>query len=105
MAPGSSTPRATHIEEEGVLIDNFRLVTKGRLDEEGIRRLLAEHPWPARNPDQNLADLRAQVAANEKGVAELRKMVGHFGLRGGAGLHAARAGQCRRVGAAGAGCA
>ena len=49
MAPGSSTPRATHIEEEGVLIDNFRLVTKGRLDEEGIRRLLAEHPWPARN--------------------------------------------------------
>ena len=81
MAPGSSTPRATHIEEEGVLIDNFRLVTKGRLDEDGIRRLLAEHPWPARNPDQNLADLRAQVAANEKGVAELRKMVGHFGLK------------------------
>ena len=80
MAPGSSTPRATHIEEEGVLIDNFRLVTKGRLDEDGIRRLLAEHPWPARNPDQNLSDLRAQVAANEKGVAELRKMVGHFGL-------------------------
>ena len=80
MAPGSSTPRATHIEEEGVLIDNFRLVTKGRMDEDGIRQLLTEHPWPARNPDQNLADLRAQVAANEKGVAELCKMVGHFGL-------------------------
>ena len=80
MAPGSSTPRATHIGEEGVLIDNFKLVRAGEFQEEGIWKLLTEDHWPARNPDQNLADLRAQVAANEKGVAELRKMVAHFGL-------------------------
>ena len=79
MAPGSSTPRATHIEQEGVLIDNFKLVEKGHFREEEMRELLTSHPWPARNPEQNLADLQAQVAANEKGVAELHKMVAHFG--------------------------
>ncbi len=80
MAPGSSTPRATHIGEEGVLIDNFKLVRAGKFQEEGIRKILTGDHWPARNPEQNLADLRAQVAANEKGVAELRKMVAQFGL-------------------------
>jgi 5-oxoprolinase (ATP-hydrolysing) len=80
MAPGSATPLATHIDQEGVLIDNFKLVKAGILDEEGMRGILTGHPWPARNPDQNMADIRAQIAANEKGVEELRKMVDHFSL-------------------------
>ncbi len=80
MAPGSATPRATHVDEEGVLIDNFKLVDAGLFREAEMRAILTDHPWPARNPDQNLADIRAQVAANEKGVAELRKMVSQFGL-------------------------
>ncbi|KAG1651140.1 5-oxoprolinase [Nymphon striatum] len=80
IAPGSSTPRATHIDEEGVLIDNFKLVDQGKLDEAGLLKLLTEHTYPARNPSQNLADIKAQIAANEKGAAELRKMVAHFTL-------------------------
>jgi len=80
--PGSMPPDSTHIEEEGVLIDNFKLVdgSDGVLRESGTRALLGGARYPARNPDQNLADLRAQVAANQKGVEELRKMVAHFGL-------------------------
>src|SRR5450830_753457 len=81
--PGSMPPDSTHIEEEGVLIDNFKLVdgaAGGRLREEETRALLTGARWPARNPDQNLADLRAQVAANQKGVEELHRMVAHFGL-------------------------
>ena len=80
MAPGSATPRATHLDEEGVLIDNFRLVDKGLIREKEMLELLSSHSWPARNPSQNMADMRAQIAANEKGVLELRKMVRHFGL-------------------------
>ncbi|MEO0327539.1 MAG: hydantoinase B/oxoprolinase family protein [Pseudomonadota bacterium] len=80
MAPGSATPLATHVDEEGVLIDNFKLVNRGVIDESGMRKILTDHPWPARNPDQNMADIRAQIAANEKGVTELRKMVDHFTL-------------------------
>ena len=80
MAPGSATPRATHIDEEGVLIDNFKLVKRGIIDDAGMRKILTDHPWPARNPDQNMADIRAHIAANEMGVNELRKMVAHFGL-------------------------
>ena len=80
MAPGSATPRATHLDEEGVLIDNFRLVDKGIIREKEMLELLTSHIWPARNPAQNMADMRAQIAANEKGVMELRKMVNHFGL-------------------------
>ena len=79
-APGSMTPLATTVDEEGVLIDNFRIVEGGRFRENELFALLTEHPCPARNAAQNVADLKAQIAANEKGVAELRKMVAHFGL-------------------------
>ncbi|MEF2072054.1 hydantoinase B/oxoprolinase family protein [Consotaella aegiceratis] len=80
IAPGSMTPRATTVDEEGVLIDNLKLVDGGRFQEAALRLVLTEHRYPARNPDQNIADLKAQIAANEKGVAELRKMVEAFGL-------------------------
>ncbi|UDL89684.1 hydantoinase B/oxoprolinase family protein [Mesorhizobium sp. PAMC28654] len=79
-APGSMTPLATTVDEEGVLFDNFRIVDRGKFREAELHTLLTDHPYPARNPHQNIADLKAQIAANEKGVAELRKMVAHFGL-------------------------
>jgi 5-oxoprolinase (ATP-hydrolysing) len=79
-APGSMTPLATTVDEEGVLFDNVLLVDRGRFDEASITRLLSDHPYPARNVAQNVADLRAQIAANEKGVHEMRKMIGQFGL-------------------------
>ncbi|HEU00055.1 hypothetical protein LCGC14_0331490 [marine sediment metagenome] len=80
IAPGSMTPRATKVDEEGVLIDNLKLVDGGVFQEDELRRVLTDHSYPARNPDHNVADLKAQIAANEKGVAELRKMVETFGL-------------------------
>jgi N-methylhydantoinase B/acetone carboxylase, alpha subunit len=79
-APGSMTPLATTVDEEGVLFDNVLLVDRGRFDEVGITKLLSEHRYPARNVAQNVADLRAQIAANEKGVHEMRKMIAQFGL-------------------------
>jgi 5-oxoprolinase (ATP-hydrolysing) len=79
-APGSMTPLATTVDEEGVLIDNFRLVERGRFREEALHALLTDHPYPCRNPGQNIADLKAQIAANARGIAELRRMVGEFGL-------------------------
>ncbi|NND48817.1 MAG: 5-oxoprolinase, partial [Rhizobiales bacterium] len=79
-APGSMSPLATSVEQEGVLIDNFKLVENGALREKELAELLTKAPYPARNPAQNMADLRAQIAANEKGVIELRKMVADFGL-------------------------
>jgi 5-oxoprolinase (ATP-hydrolysing) len=80
--PGSMPPDSTVIEDEGVLITNFKLVdgANGLMRELEARALLAGARHPARNPDQNLADLRAQVAANQKGVDELHKMVAQFGL-------------------------
>lgn len=80
--PGSMPPDSDHIEQEGVLINNFKLVdgADGILREDAARAMLQGARYPARNPDQNMADLRAQVAANQKGVEELRKMVAHFGL-------------------------
>ncbi|TFW27076.1 hydantoinase B/oxoprolinase family protein [Duganella callida] len=78
--PGSMPPDSRVIEEEGVLINNFKLVDGGRLREAETRALLSAARYPARNPEQNMADLRAQIAANQKGVDELRKMVAHFGL-------------------------
>jgi len=80
IAPGSMSPKATSIEEEGVYIDPFKLVGRGRFREEDVRALLTDAPYPVRNLEQNIADLKAQVAANEKGVIELRKMVRHYGL-------------------------
>lgn len=80
VAPGSMSPRATVIEEEGVYIDNFRLVADGRFREEETEALLTGARWPVRNVVQNVNDLKAQVAANAKGVRELREMVAEFGL-------------------------
>jgi 5-oxoprolinase (ATP-hydrolysing) len=80
ITPGSMPPFSKTVEEEGVLLDNVKLVEDGRMREAEIRALLAGARHPARNPDQNIADLRAQIAANEKGAQELKRMVGHFGL-------------------------
>ncbi len=80
IAPGSMSPRATNIVEEGVYIDNFLLVERGRFREKELYELLASGPYPARNPLQNVNDLKAQIAANEKGARELRHMVEAFSL-------------------------
>ncbi|KGM89607.1 5-oxoprolinase (ATP-hydrolysing) [Roseovarius mucosus DSM 17069] len=79
-APGSMTPLATTVDEEGVLIDNFRLVEQGQFREDALRKILGDHPYPCRNIDMNVADLKAQIAANARGINELRKMVVNFGL-------------------------
>jgi 5-oxoprolinase (ATP-hydrolysing) len=78
--PGSMPPFSTRIEEEGVQINNVKLVDRGVLREAEMVALLKSGEYPSRNPQQNMADLKAQIAANEKGVQELRKMVEHFGL-------------------------
>ncbi|HZP08854.1 hydantoinase B/oxoprolinase family protein [Methyloceanibacter sp.] len=80
IAPGSMSPKATRIEEEGIYIDPFKLVEAGRFRDDAVRKLLTDGPYPARNPEQNIADLKAQVAANAKGVGELHNMVRHYGL-------------------------
>jgi 5-oxoprolinase (ATP-hydrolysing) len=77
--PGSMPPFSTSIAEEGVLIDNFKLVERGTLREAALRDLLKQGLHPCRNPAQNLADLRAQIAANEKGALELRSAVAEHG--------------------------
>ena len=77
--PGSMPPFSASIAEEGVLIDNLKLLEAGQLHEQQLLDLLTRGPYPARNPAQNLADLRAQIAANEKGALELRAMVEQFG--------------------------
>jgi 5-oxoprolinase (ATP-hydrolysing) len=80
LTPGSMPPTSRNVEEEGVLIDNFQLVDRGTLQETALRALLASGKYPARNPDQNVADMGAQIAANEKGVQELLRMVAQFTL-------------------------
>ncbi|NJP69018.1 hydantoinase B/oxoprolinase family protein, partial [Streptomyces spiramenti] len=80
ITPGSMPAFSRTIDEEGVLLDNWLLVRDGRLRESATRGLLTAGPHPSRDPDANLADLRAQIAANEKGIAELRSMTGQFGL-------------------------
>ena len=79
ITPGSMPPDSRHIEEEGVLFDDVRAVRGGRFLEEEVLALLEGARYPARNPAENLADFRAQIAANQKGVEELHKMVAHFG--------------------------
>ncbi|MGO1120188.1 hydantoinase B/oxoprolinase family protein [Rhodovibrionaceae bacterium A322] len=80
LTPGSMPPDSTVVEEEGVLIDNVKLVDKGVFQEESLRALLSSGKYPARNPDQNVADLQAQLAANQKGVSELKRTIDHFSL-------------------------
>ncbi|MBL8473988.1 MAG: hydantoinase B/oxoprolinase family protein [Rhodocyclaceae bacterium] len=80
ITPGSMPPGSRTVEEEGVLISGFKLVENGRLREAELRALLGGARYPARNVEQNLADLSAQLAANEKGVQELRRMADEFGL-------------------------
>ena len=80
ISPGSMSPNATTIEEEGVYLDNFKLVDRGRFREKEINAALTGAKYPARNPIQNINDLKAQIAANEKGVQELHKMVAQFSL-------------------------
>ena len=80
ITPGSMPPDSTHVDEEGVLLDNVKLVAEGRFLDAEVRAILASGRYPSRNIDQNVADLRAQVASCARGIEELRKMVGHFGL-------------------------
>ncbi|MEG3436310.1 hydantoinase B/oxoprolinase family protein [Pannus brasiliensis CCIBt3594] len=80
ITPGSMPPDSHSVEEEGIFIDHFRLVAEGHFQEAELLELLTDAPYPVRDPVQNLADLQAQIAANEKGVQELRRVVNHYGL-------------------------
>jgi 5-oxoprolinase (ATP-hydrolysing) len=79
ITPGSTPPASHTLEEEGVVIDDFLLVDDGHFRETAFRALLAGARYPARSPDVNVADIKAQVAANEKGVQELQRVVGQYG--------------------------
>ncbi|MDE5101790.1 MAG: hydantoinase B/oxoprolinase family protein, partial [Trichodesmium sp. St19_bin2] len=80
ITPGSMPPHSKTVEEEGILIDNFQLVKDGKFQETELLKILGSGKYPARNTKQNIADLQAQVAANEKGVQELQKMTAYYGL-------------------------
>jgi 5-oxoprolinase (ATP-hydrolysing) len=80
VTPGSMPPQSHTIDEEGVLCDGLKLLDQGRFLEQAALDWLLDHRYPARNPEQNIADLRAQIAANAKGVQELNKMVAHYSL-------------------------
>lgn len=80
ITPGSMPPDSTNVEEEGILINNFKLVEEGKFRENELIQLLTTDTYPVRNITQNIADLQAQIAANEKGVQELQRMVGQYGL-------------------------
>ncbi len=80
ITPGSMPPGSLRIDDEGALTDGLRLVAGGCFQDEAVRAWLGEGGWPARNPEQNLADLRAQVAANQRGVTELARLIGHYSL-------------------------
>ena len=80
ITPGSMPPNSRTVEEEGVLFNNIKLVDQGTFQEDAVRQVLGSGKWPARHPDQNVADLKAQIAANAKGLQELKRMVDQFGL-------------------------
>ncbi len=80
ISPGSMSPDATHIDQEGVYMDNLKLVDRGTFREKELYAALTGAKYPARNPLQNVNDLKAQIAANEKGVQELRKMMAQYSL-------------------------
>ncbi len=80
ITPGSMPPDSTDITQEGILITHFKLIDRGHFREQEFLDLLTAGAYPARNPAQNLADLKAQVAANAKGMQELQKMVRQYGL-------------------------
>jgi 5-oxoprolinase (ATP-hydrolysing) len=80
ITPGSMPPASRTIDEEGVLFDNFLLLEDGVIRERALRERLAGGRWPARNPDQNVADLKAQLAANARGIAELEALIARAGL-------------------------
>jgi 5-oxoprolinase (ATP-hydrolysing) len=79
--PGSMPPTSRSIDEEGVLFDGVQIVANGELLEAEVRKLLATGQFPARNPEQNVADLKAQLAANARGIAELERLTQRFGTR------------------------
>ena len=95
LTPGSMPPGSRHIDDEGVLVPATRIVRDGVLDEALLRQLLAQRRHPARNPALNLADLRAQLAANARGIRELGRAAAELGLDELARRHASRAGQRR----------
>ncbi|MDC0196610.1 hydantoinase B/oxoprolinase family protein [Gammaproteobacteria bacterium] len=80
ITPGSMPPNSRSVEEEGILIDNFLLVEEGVLREVALRDLLASGDYPARNIDQNIADFKAQIAANKKGMKELLQLISRYSL-------------------------
>lgn len=79
--PGSAPPDSKHIDEEGVLIDNFKLFEKGVFRESEMKKILASGKYPCRNIEHNMADLAAQVAANETGIREINSMINQFGIQ------------------------
>ena len=78
--PGSGPPDSKHIDEEGVLIDNFKMFDKGVFREREIRKILSSGRYPCRNIEHNMADLAAQVAANNTGIVEINAMIEQFGI-------------------------
>ena len=97
--PGSTPPDSRTVEEEGILFDNFKLVDAGEFLEDKLRAHLAAGRYPARQPDHNVADLKAQIAAGNRGVGEVHKMIDAVRPRRGPRLHAPRPGQCGGAGA------
>jgi 5-oxoprolinase (ATP-hydrolysing) len=80
LTPGSMPPSSTTLEEEGVVLRNFEIVQSGVFAEQLLRDVLSDSPYPARNPDENLADIQAQIAANEKGTQLLDELLARYGI-------------------------